>query len=71
MPEYLIVDHNVEKPDLYGEYAAAAPHLGAQSAVLPSRVCHNFSFSDVKARLIRLSAEDLEDAAPLWQTIEA
>jgi hypothetical protein len=27
MPEYLIVDHNVEKPDLYGEYAAAAPAM--------------------------------------------
>ena len=23
MPEYLIVNHSVEKPDLYGEYAAA------------------------------------------------
>ena len=27
MPEYLIVDHNVEKPDLYGEYAGAAPAM--------------------------------------------
>lgn len=24
MPAYLIVNYNVEKPDLYGEYAAAA-----------------------------------------------
>jgi hypothetical protein len=24
MPEYLIVNHNVEKPDLYGEYACAS-----------------------------------------------
>ena len=27
MREYLSVNHNVEKPDLYGEYAAAAPAM--------------------------------------------
>ncbi len=27
MPEYPIVGHNVEKPDLCGDYAAAAPEM--------------------------------------------
>ncbi len=35
MPEYLIVDHNVEKPDLYGEYAAAAPAMKIGGALFP------------------------------------
>ena len=35
MLEYLIVDHNVEKPDFYREYAAAASAMKIGGALFP------------------------------------
>ena len=42
-------------------WGGVATLLGPQSVILPSGICHNNTFSDVKDRLFFLSAEDVAD----------